>query len=54
MDVEGIKTYADFDVIEFINGEGSYCALLGVVWANNSMAFINFNLVDDEFWEPRH
>ena len=28
--VEGMKTHADFDVIEFFNGEGSYPALLGI------------------------
>ena len=42
VDVEGMKTYANFDVIEVFNGEGSYPTLLGIVWANDSMAFINF------------
>ena len=37
VDVEGMKTCADFDVIEVVNGEGSYPALLGsdgpmIVW----------------------
>ena len=36
VDVEGMKTYADFDVIEGVDGGGSYPALLGVGWANDS------------------
>ena len=42
VDVEGMRTRADFDVIEVVNGEGSYPALLGDVWANDSMAVITF------------
>ena len=42
VDVEGMRTRADFYVIEFVNGEGSYPALLGIGWANDSMAVINF------------
>ena len=42
VDVEGMKNYAYFDVIEFVNGEGSYPALLGIGWANDSMAVIKF------------
>ena len=42
VDVEGMKNYAEFDVIEVVNGEGSYLALLGIGWANDSMAVIKF------------
>ena len=42
IDVKGMKTYADFDVIEVVDGGGSYPALLGIGWANDSMAVINF------------
>ena len=42
VDVEGMKTYADFDLIEVVDGGGSYTALLGIGSANDSMAFINF------------
>ena len=42
MEVEGMKTYADFTVIEVIDGGGSYPALMGIGWANNSMVVINF------------
>ena len=41
VDVEGMKTYVDFDVIEVVDGGGSYPMLLGIGWANNSMEFIN-------------
>ena len=41
-DVEGMRTHTDFDVIEVVNGEGSYPALLGIGWANDSMDVINF------------
>ena len=42
VDVEGMRTHTNFNVIEVFNGEGSYPALLGVGWANDSMAVINF------------
>ena len=42
LDVEGMRTHADFDIIEVVNGEGSYPTLLGVGWANDSMTVINF------------
>ena len=41
VDIEGMKTHADFDVIEIIEDNGSYLALLGIGWANDSMAVIN-------------
>ena len=42
VDVEGLQTYADFDVIEVVEDGGSYPALLGIGWDNDSMAIINF------------
>ena len=42
VDIEGMKTHVDFDVIEVIEDDGSYPALLGIGWANDSMAVINF------------
>ena len=42
VDIEGMKMHADFDVIEFIEGGGSYPALLGIGWYNDSMGVINF------------
>ena len=37
VDVEGMKTYADFDVIEVVEDGGSYLALLGIGWANENI-----------------
>ena len=42
VDIEGMKTHADFDVIEVVEYGGSYPALLGIGWDNNNMAVINF------------
>ena len=42
VDIEGMTTRADFDVIEVVGDGGSYPALLGIGWANDSMAVINF------------
>ena len=42
VEVEGMKTYANFDVIEVVDGGDSYRTLLGIIWANDSMAVINF------------
>ena len=33
-----MKTRADFDVIEVVGDGGSYHVLLGIGWANDSMA----------------
>ena len=42
VDIEGMKMHADFDVIEVIEDSGSYPMLIGIGWANDSMAVINF------------
>ena len=42
VDIEGMQTRADFDVIEVVEDGGSYPALLGIGWDNDNMAFINF------------
>ena len=42
VDVEGLNAYIDFDVIGFVDGGGSYPMLVGIGWANDSMAVINF------------
>ena len=42
VEVEGMKTYADFDVVEVVEGGCSYPALLGIIWSNDSMVVINF------------
>ena len=42
VEVEGMKTYDDFDIIEVVDGGGSYPVLLGIRWANKNMAVIHF------------
>ena len=42
VDVEGMNTNADFNVIEFVDGGGSYLVFLGIGWANDSMEMIKF------------
>ena len=37
-----MNTYASSDVIEVVDGGGSYPVLLGIGWANDSLAVINF------------
>ena len=37
-DIEGMKMHADFDVIEVVEDGGSYPALLGIGWDNDSMS----------------
>ena len=42
VEFEGIRTNADFDVIEIFNEGSSYPALLGIGWDNENLAMINF------------
>ena len=42
VDIKGMKMHADFDVIEIVEDGGSYLALIGIGWANDSMVVINF------------
>ena len=42
VDIEGMKTHVDFDVIEVVEDGGSYPALLGIGWDNDSMVVIKF------------
>ena len=42
VDIEGMRTHVDFDVIEVVEDGGSYPALIGIGWANDSMVVINF------------
>ena len=37
-----MNTYVDFDVIEVVDCDVSYSTSLGIVWANDSLAMINF------------
>ena len=42
VDIEGMKMHVDFDVIEIVEDNCSYLVLLGIGWANDSVAVINF------------
>ena len=42
VDIEGMKTCVDFDVIEVVGDGDSYPPLLGIGWDNDSMEVINF------------
>ena len=42
VEVEGMNTYANFDVTEVVDGGGSYPVLLGIRWANDILVVINF------------
>ena len=42
VDIEGMKTRADFDVIEVVGDGGSYLTLLRIGLPNDSMVVINF------------
>jgi hypothetical protein len=40
VDINGVRTFADFEVIEIVYGSCPYPALLGIDWAfNNSTVF---------------
>ena len=50
VDVEGMKTYVNFDVIEVVNNEGSYPALLGIDWMGQGQyGSHSLQEADDEF-----
>ena len=42
VDIQGMKTRANFDVIEVVGDGGSYTTLLRIIQANDRMAVINF------------
>jgi hypothetical protein len=41
MDIDGVRTFTDFEVIEIVDDNYPYPALLGIDWAFN-----NYNVVD--------
>ena len=41
VDIDGVSTLADFEVIEIIDDRNPYPALLGIEWALNNDAVIN-------------
>jgi len=41
IDIDGVRTLADFEVIEIIDDSNPYLALLGIEWALDNLAVIN-------------
>ena len=41
MDIEGVSTQADFEVIEIVDDSNPYLALLGIDWATDMNGVIN-------------
>ena len=41
IDIDGVRSFADFEVIEIIGDSRPYPALLGIDWAFDNMAIIN-------------
>ena len=41
IDIDGVRTLADFEVIEIIDDSNPYPALLGIEWAMENAAVIN-------------
>nr|KUM49433.1 hypothetical protein ABT39_MTgene3982 [Picea glauca]QHR86974.1 hypothetical protein Q903MT_gene983 [Picea sitchensis] len=43
VDLAGVKTYADFEVIEIMGEKDPYPALLGIDWAFDNSTVIDLN-----------
>ena len=41
VDIDGVRSFADFEVIDIIGDSRPYPALLGIDWAIDNMAIIN-------------
>ena len=42
IEVEGLRTYTDFEVINNVDDTNPYPALLGIYWVINNQTIINF------------
>ena len=42
VDVEGLRTYANFEVINIVDDTNPYPSLLGIDWAIDNQTIINF------------
>ena len=42
MDIEGLCTFADFEVIKIVDDTNPYLALLGIDWVMGNQTIINF------------
>ena len=43
--IEGIQTYANFDVIDIVDDKNLYPTLLGIYWVINNQTIINFKKI---------
>ena len=41
VDIDGVRSLADFEVIEIIDESNPFLALLGIDWAFDNLVFIN-------------
>ena len=49
VDIDGVRSFADFEVIEIIGDSRSYRALLGIDWAIDNMVVIDLNKIQMTF-----
>ena len=42
MDIEGLRTFVDFEVINIVDDTNPYPVLLGIDWAMENQTIINF------------
>ena len=45
VDIDGVRTFADFEVIEIVDDNCPYPALLGIDWAFNNSSFFYLNKI---------
>ena len=55
VDVEGLRTYAEFEVINIVDDTNPYPTLLGIDWAIENQTIINFKkrILSFEYEEMR-
>ena len=54
MDVEGLRTYSDFEVIDIIGDTNPYPTLLGIDWEIYNQTIINFKKRISSFEDSRN
>ena len=53
VDIDGVRSFVDFEVIEIIGDSRPYPALLGIDWAIDNMAVIDLKKIQMTF-EDKH
>jgi hypothetical protein len=49
MDINEVRTFADFEVIEIVDDSCPYPALLGIEWAFNNSTMVDLNKIKMKF-----